>query len=312
MPLVMDNALTIERDVDLPTWFKVGGRAESFVRARSADDVRQCLELDPDLLILGDGANLLVDDGGVDRLVLAFHDPDDADFPMSAVRWGDDRTPTHAPAGASLFRMIPEAVRRGLGGLESLAGIPGTIGGAAMMNAGGAFGQFADVVVRVHAMDRRGREHTLERKDIAFGYRRSGLDRLIVLGADLDLKPGDPARLRELFKDVMAYKKRTQPMDANSAGCAFKNPVLPHDLEGIGARGQRLSAGLLIDRAGCKGLRLGSAEVSTVHGNFIFAHEGGRAGDVIAIMDAVRARVMDRFGVSLENEVVIWRREHHA
>jgi len=313
MTLVMDNALTIEREVPLPTWFKVGGRADAFVRARSPDDVRQCLELDPALRILGDGANLLVDDAGVGGLTLAFHDPEDPAFPMSTVRWGDERTPTYAPAGANLFRMIPESVRRGLAGLEGLAGIPATIGGACMMNAGGSFGQIADAIVRIHAMDRRGREHTIERADLGFGYRRSGLDRLIVLGAELNLVPTDPVKLRDLFKDVMAYKKRTQPMDANSAGCAFKNPVLPHDLEGIGAKGQRLSAGLLIDRAGCKGLRIRSAEVSTRHGNFLFVREGehGRAADVIALMDEVRRRVHDRFGVTLENEVVIWRREQH-
>jgi UDP-N-acetylmuramate dehydrogenase len=177
------------------------------------------------------------------------------------------------------------------------------------MNAGGTFGQIADVVVRLHAMDRRGNEITLERHEIDFGYRRSGLARYIILGAELNLKPTDPVKLREHFKEVMEYKKRTQPMDANSAGCAFKNPVLASDIDGIGGRGQRVSAGMLIDRAGCKGLRIGSAEVSQRHGNFIFAHDGGRAGDVIAIIDDVRTRVRDRFGVTLENEVVIWRRE---
>jgi UDP-N-acetylmuramate dehydrogenase len=309
MPLVLDNELTIERDAELPTWFKVGGRADSFVRARTPDDVRQCLELDRDLRVLGDGANLLVDDAGITNLVLAFHDPADAAFPMSAIRWGDGSTPTYAGAGALLFRIIPEAVRRGLAGLEGLGGVPASVGGACVMNAGGTFGQIADVVVRIHAMDRRGNEVMLERREIDFGYRRSGLARYIILGAELNLTPSDPAKLREHFKEVMEYKKRTQPMEANSAGCAFKNPVLASDVEGVGARGQRVSAGMLIDRAGCKGLRIGSAEVSMRHGNFIFAYEGGRASDVIAVIDEVRRRVLDRFGVTLENEVVIWRRE---
>jgi UDP-N-acetylmuramate dehydrogenase len=97
-------------------------------------------------------------------------------------------------------------------------------------------------------------------------------------------------------------------MAENSAGCAFKNPTLARDVEGVWAAGQRVSAGMLIDRAGCKGLRIGSAAVSAVHGNFLTAARGGRAGDVIALMDEVRRRVLDRFGVLLENEVVIWRR----
>jgi UDP-N-acetylmuramate dehydrogenase len=143
---------------------------------------------------------------------------------------------------------------------------------------------------------------------IDFGYRRSGLRRLVLTRVEFTLAPGDPAALRTRLTDVMAYKKKSQPMAENSAGCAFKNPTLAAAIEGVGAAGARVSAGMLIDRAGCKGLRLGSARVSAVHGNFLTADAGGRARDVMDLMDEVRRRVLDRFGVVLENEVVLWRR----
>ncbi len=148
----------------------------------------------------------------------------------------------------------------------------------------------------------------LPREMIDFGYRRSGLKGLVITRVEFSLQPGDGSALRARLLEVMAYKKKSQPMKENCAGCAFKNPTLSADLAGIGAAGARVSAGMLIDKAGCKGLRMRSAEVSPLHGNFLTADTGGKARDVIELMDEVRRRVMDRFGVGLENEVVVWRR----
>jgi UDP-N-acetylmuramate dehydrogenase len=177
-----------------------------------------------------------------------------------------------------------------------------------VMNAGGAFGQIADSVLRVHALNRDGRAVTLERSRIDFGYRRSGLNELLITGVDLQLTPSEPAALRARLKDVMAYKKNSQPLAAKSAGCCFKNPTLAHDLDAIGAKGARVSAGMLIDRAGLKGLKSGGAEVSPVHANFLITHPGACARDVIRLMREVRRRVSDAFGVDLEPEVVVWER----
>lgn len=295
--------LILEHNAPLPTWFKVGGRADRLARPASTEDLRRCLEIDPALRVLGDGANLLVDDDGVTNLVIAFTHPD-----MTRVRRDEATGLTIARAGASLFKMIPECVRLGLSGLERLAGIPATIGGATVMNAGGKFGEIADLIVRVHALNRDGRQVTLERRDIPFSYRHSGLTHLIITEVELNLTPDDPATLRARFKEVMEYKKSTQPMDANSAGCAFKNPTLKHDLKDIAPANTRVSAGMLIDRAGCKGLRQGSAEVSHRHGNFLFAHNHGSARDVIDLIRTVQRRVHDTFGVHLDTEVVIWSR----
>ena len=123
---------------------------------------------------------------------------------------------------------------------------------------------------------------------------------MIIAEADLGFTRGDPVQLRERLKEVMAYKKRTQPMADNSAGCAFKNPTI---------EGERVSAGALIDEAGCKGLRHGSAVVSDKHANFILIDEGGKARDAIELVDLVARRVQESKGVALEREVAIWRRE---
>lgn len=305
----MAREIEIERNAAVPTWFGVGGRADRLARPGTVDDVRRCLDLDPDLVVLGDGANLLVDDDGIGRLVLATTAPG-----MTGVAWGEDGRVV-AGAGANLPRLITEAVRRGLGGVEGLGGIPATLGGAVVMNAGGKFGQIADVVERIHGVDRAGRALTLERAEIAFGYRRSGLNGLIVTGVELRLVPGDAAALRQRLKEVMAYKSASQPMGERCAGCAYKNPEVPASVaarlgvEATEAAGLvRISAGLILDRAGCKGMAVGGATISERHANFFYVRPGARARDVIELMDAAEKRVMDTFGVRLEREVVIWRR----
>lgn len=295
-PMLLDQAI--------PTWFGIGGRADRLATPTTDDELAACLMLDPELVVLGDGANLLVDDPGVAALVVSLRGPRFTGWTI------DDRTgAVRVGAGANLPKLINEAVRRGLAGLEGLAGIPASVGGALVMNAGGAFGQIADAVVRVHARRRDGSPITLERRDIAFDYRRSGLHDLVITDAELALTPAEPAALRTRLLEVMEYKKASQPMAAKSAGCVFKNPTLHADLPSIAARGSRVSAGLLVDRAGCKGLAVGGASVSHRHANFIVTAHGARAGDVIDLLRLVRQRVDDTFGVRLEPEIVIWGRD---
>lgn len=298
--MALTRALTLEHNAPIPTWFGIGGRADRFCKPESIEDLKACLEVDPDLKVLGDGANLLVDDDGVSNLVISLTSP-----AFTSVR--RDGSTTIAGSGANLPKLITSSVREGLAGIEGLGGIPASIGGAAIMNAGGAFGQFCDAVARVHALDRQGQEITLDRKEIDFSYRHSGLEHLIITSVELNLTPADPAALRDQLKEVMAYKKSTQPMADKSAGCVFKNPTLTHDLKDIAQKGSRVSAGMLIDRAGCKGSRIGGAEVSHGHANFITTNSHAKARDVIQLMDQVKRRVLDTFGVTLQPEVVIWK-----
>ncbi len=308
----MSDIPGIQRNVPIPTWFGVGGGADRFCRARDRRELQNCLDVDADLRVLGDGANLLVDDAGVAELVVALDGPE---FTKAQI---DAKTGiVLAGAGAKLPALINKTVDQGLAGLETLAGFPATIGGAVVMNAGGKYGELADHLVRVFATDRRGGEHIIERREIEFSYRHSGLNELIVTAAQFQLAPDDPAVLKARKLEVMEYKKKTQPLADNSAGCCFKNPTLaiglkvPDPARGFAefAPGTRISAGMLIDRAGCKGLRIGSASVSPQHGNFLTADKGGRAGDVIKVMEEVTRRVLERFGVRIEPEVVIWRRQ---
>jgi UDP-N-acetylmuramate dehydrogenase len=294
----------IDHDAPIPTWFKVGGRADSLARPRAADEVRDLLLAfaHEHIRVLGDGANLLVDDDGVDGLVLdlrelnavEFQEPSDS--ASALVRCG---------AGANLPKLITECVRRGLAGIESLAGIPASIGGAVVMNAGGAFGDISTAVHTVHALTRGGQELAIPREEINFSYRHSGLNHLVITGVDLSLRRVPEAEqpgLRERLKEVMAYKKNSQPMAENSAGCYWKNPADP-------ARpGQRVSAGKVIDECGLKGLRVGGAEVSPVHANFVVTREGCTARDIITLMEQVRERVRAKTGITLVPEVVTWRR----
>lgn len=290
-------------NAELPTWFGIGGRADMLVRAHSIEDIRVSLDRDPDMSVLGDGANLLVDDEGVGGVVLSLQTDS-----FCSVDWDRGHARIYAGSGASLPKLIGASATRGLGGIQGLAGIPASVGGAVVMNAGGRFGEIGDAVVAVHAIDRAGRAHVFERSQIDFEYRRSGLAHLIVTGVEFQLTPGDPADLKAERLRAMAYKKQTQPLADKSAGCCFKNPILSDAIEGIGQAGARVSAGLLLDRAGCKGDSVGGATVSSAHANFVVTTPDARARDVIGLMDQSAKRVLDVFGVMLEREVVVWAR----
>ncbi len=301
MSRVLDQ-LAIERDAPIPTWFRVGGRADRLVTPRDEAELASCLGLDPEPSILGDGANLLVADEGTDRLVVKLGET------FREMTIDADTGRVTAGAGADLSKLIHATVRAGLSGLETVIGVPATIGGAVVMNAGGAFGAISDTLTRVHALDRSGERITLERSEIGFGYRQSGLNHLMITGAEFQLEPSDPVKARDRLKDIMRRKSTTQPLKERTCGCAFRNPTLPHELPGIGAAGERVGAGLLIDRAGGKGTTVSACRVSDVHANFIETGDGATASDILRLIDASRALVLDRFGVTLETEVVVWSR----
>ncbi len=298
------DSLHIERDAPISTWFRIGGRAAQLAKPESIEQLRQCLELDDECKVLGEGANLLVDDSGVDHLVVSMQTDGFKSLDI-------DRSTgiVHAGAGVALPRLITQTVNAGLSGLQGLAGFPATIGGAVIMNAGGRFGTISDHLIAVHAMDRAGRMHELRKSEIDFDYRHSGLNHLLVCSAAFQLTPADTKALKQELSDCMKYKTESQPMSAKSAGCAFKNPTLHESISDIGEQGARVSAGMLIDRAGCKGLSIGGASVSELHANFITTTQNAKAREVIDLMHEVQRQVHDTFGVQLHNEVVIWTKE---
>lgn len=300
----------IEPNAPIPTWFGVGGAADLLATPDSVDDLRALLEwasshaIRP-VRILGDGANLLVADEGVDGLVVSLSKLERVDWPDTAGAQPRQRFTVRAQGGARLMEMVTESVRRGLMGLEALAGIPATIGGAVAMNAGGAFGQIADVVRSVDALTLSGEARSYSHDEIGFGYRQ-GLRGVVVASVELELSfAADQFSLRERLKEIMAYKKGSQPMADSSAGCAFKNPTMRDPATG---EMERVSAGRLIDKAGLKGFRVGGASVSQVHANFLVVDRGATATDVLNLMSAIQQRVAQVHGVSLEPEVVVWKR----
>lgn len=312
------TSAAVETNAPIPTWFGVGGGADALARPGSIEELRGLLgeHAGKPVRTLGDGANLLVDDPGVDGLVVSLERlravervPAPTDAEIVILRVG---------AGANLPRLITDTVREGFAGLETLAGVPASVGGAVMMNAGGSFGRIADCVHRVRTLDLQGRERRVDRADIAFGYRCSGLEGLLVVEVEFALRRTEgqaAAALRERMKEIMALKKASQPMAERSAGCFWKNPLAPAGWSGPRTPdGLRIGAGWLVDHAGLKGMRVGGARVSEVHANFVVTdHDPGgaprcSAGDVLALMREVRRRTLDRWGIALDPEVVVWRR----
>lgn len=272
------------------TWFHLGGPAEYFAEPRSLDElsalVRRCHETDTPVRLLGGGSNLLVREEGVPGLVIRLPDSAFGQITVEGRR-------VKAGGGAKLGHVISTSVREGLAGLEPLVGIPGTLGGALHGNAGSRGGDVGQWTRRATVMSRSGEITTRERAELHFAYRESSLDDLVILEADFELENDDPTELTKRMQKQWIVKKAAQPLGHQSAGCIFKNP-----------RG--ISAGMLIDQAGLKGNRIGGAEVSERHANFIVTDEKGTSQDVLRLIELVRDRVAERFGVELETEIEIW------
>ncbi len=292
MSLVKEFPAIVRQDELLApyTYLKIGGPARYFAEPTTIDELRNLLVRARNeglpVYILGGGSNILVRDEGVNGLVIRTASPA---FQTIDVRGNQ----VSAGAGTTLWSAIRAAAEHRLAGLELLAGIPGTVGGAVRMNAGGRFGDIGQFTQSVTVMDWDGEIHEIQRDDLNFEYRDSGIDEPIILSASFTLEEDDPAAIARRMKKVWITKKATQPLSFQSAGCIFKN-----------ARG--LSAGALIEQAGLKGYRVGSAEVSERHANFIIAHPGCTARDVLRLIDLIRERVKAKFGVELELEIKIW------
>lgn len=273
--------------------FRVGGPADAFVVVRSADELRRAVgaarACGLRTLVLGGESNILPADAGFRGVVIANR---------AQVWWvvseaaGDRPALVRAESGVRLGRLARETARRGLGGLEWAEGIPGTIGGGVVNNAGAFGGCLADVLVAAELLWPDGTVRTLPASALDLRYRHSRLHEVpdaVVLYADLALRRGLPSELLARIRQISAERKARQPA-GSSAGSVFKNPP--------GA-----AAGALIDRAGLKGTRAGGAWIAHEHGNFILTNGHARAADVWALITLARAEVQRQFGVALELEV---------
>ncbi len=272
------------------TWFGLGGRAEYFICPRTvdqlADVVKRCGENNVPIRILGFGSNLLIRDQGVKGAVVKLDSEEFSKIECNGLV-------LNAGAGADLGKLVLDCVRKGMGGMEVLAGIPGSIGGAVKMNAGGIFGDLGSSVESVTLMDNQGNVFEKSKPELSFDYRQTNITAKFILAAQIKLYEADPQQLLNMVKEIWIYKKNTQPLNTRSAGCVFKNP-----------RG--MSAGAMIDRTGLKGTRVGGAVVSEKHANFIVAEKDCKSGDVISLIETVRKKVKEKFDVELELEIEIW------
>ncbi len=273
------------------TWFHLGGPAEFFAEPNSVDElraiVRRCHETGVAVRVLGGGSNLLVRDDGVSGLVLRLAAASFNEIAMlgSGV--------VSAGGGAKFGHLISTVVAGGLAGLETLVGIPGTVGGALHGNAGSRGGDIGQWACGATVMTRTGEIVDRQREDLVFSYRDSSLDELVILNGQFQLDEDDPQELTKRMQKQWIVKRAAQPLGAQSAGCIFKNP-----------RG--ISAGMLIEQAGLKGTRIGGVEVSDRHANFMIADADATSADVLRLMELVRSRVAERMGVELETEIEIW------
>lgn len=286
------EAICRERESLAPyTWYRLGGPARWLVtppdEAALVAVLRRCRASDVPHRVLGLGANLLVRDEGVDAAVIRLAGP-------AWERVALDGEVVVAGAGVDFTKLVRRTIDSGLAGFENLAGIPGTVGGVVRMNAGGKHGSLAPLVQEVRLVRSDGAVELRSAADMGFEYRRCAIGDAVVAGATFRLRHDDQGALIERFRRIWLEKHASQPpVSARTCGCIFKNPP-GH------------SAGALIDRAGLKGRRLGAAEVSPQHANFIVAHDGATARDVLELARLVQREVGAHAGVELNFEVEIW------
>jgi UDP-N-acetylmuramate dehydrogenase len=272
------------------TWLRIGGAAQYFAEPTCPEElaalVRRCREEDLPVRLIGSGSNLLVRSEGVAGLVIYLSA---AAFCQVTCQPGKVK----AGGGAKLAHLISTAVREGLAGLETLAGIPGTVGGALHGNAsshGTDIGQFAaGASVLTHA----GEVITRRREELIFAYRESSLDELVILEAEFDLEPGDAAELTKRMQKLWIVNKASQPMQNENTVMLFQ------DHGGI-------SAAALIEEAGLKKARVGRAEVSERNANFVVVQPSATSRDVLALIEHLRQRVAERLGVELRLAIDVW------
>ncbi len=270
------------------TSWRIGGPADILLKPRDEQDLRQALiyarQQGLPVTVIGNGTNLLVADRGIRGIVIKIG-PGLADIEMR------DQI-IYAGAGTPLPLLARKAMQAGLAGFEFLAGIPGNVGGALVMNAGANGYAIGELVRQVTACDYAGNSYTFKAQELAFSYRHSSLAQMniIVTGVVLHGKPDLAEEIKNRMELALAWRRQVQPLEYPNAGSVFKNP--PGD-----------SAGRLIERAGCKEMRVGNIQVSPRHANFIVNLGGGTASDVLEIVEQIQYTVEKKFGIKLALEV---------
>lgn len=283
----------VYRDFEIKnfTTFKVGGKVDYFIIPKDYEDIKLTLKIGRDynipVYLMGNGSNLLISDRGIKGIIIR----------ISKVNFHKKEIKDNyiiSESGVPLSELISISLKSELSGLEYLHGIPGVLGGVIAMNAGTNGYSISDFIKEIKVMDRFGEIMVLPKEEFGFSYRRSSIieKKLIVLEAILELKKSKKENIFLTLKEKINRRKETQPLKFPTAGCVFKN-------EGDNR------AGFLIEKAGCKGLRVGDAEVSTLHANFILNKGNATFKDIISLMKIVRDKVFEKFNIVLNPEIII-------
>ena len=269
------------------TSYGIGGPAKAYITPRDKDDLSQILQFANQhgiaTYFVGSGSNLLVADEGIDGLVITLG--------KSLKHLEITGATVFAESGVMLGKMVKECIGLNLSGVESMIGVPGTLGGALVMNAGAFGGEISNYLKHVTVMKMDGQEKQYQPGDISFSYRHSTFpDDEIVISAEFELIQSDKETVQEKRAVASGGRKATQPLRFRSAGSVFKNPK-----EG--------AAGYYIDQAGLKGTKVGDAEISPIHANFFVNHGKAKASDVVALIRLARETVHDKFGIMMDLEV---------
>ena len=284
---IVKGSLLENEPMSKHTSYGIGGPASAYITPRDRDDLCSILkfavENDITVYFIGSGSNLLVSDDGINGIVIS---------PAKSLKMLEiEENSIVAESGVMLGKLVKETMKRNLTGLESLIGVPGTLGGALMMNAGAFGGEISNYLISVDVMTSKGKLKTYKANEIDFSYRFSSFstDEFILL-ARFTLKFEDPNIISERRKVASSGRKTNQPLRFRSAGSVFKNP-------------KDHAAGYLIDKVGLKGKRIGDAEISTHHANFFINHGNASASDITGLIELAKNAVLKKFDIELELEI---------
>jgi len=269
------------------TTYGIGGPADLMIFPKSKQDLIKVIEIINDnkiqLTILGSGSNVLVSDNGIRGAVISLKN--------SLKQIEVDENILYAECGTMLGKIVKHAVKNNLIGLENLNGVPGTLGGALIMNAGAWGGEISENLIHVEIMNSKNEIQKIQKKDLNFSYRQSSFDKDdILLSAKFNLKKADKDIIKENFIEAQSGRKKSQPLNKRSAGSLFKNPT-------------NSSAGKLLDDAGLKGFSIGDAKISEKHANFFINDGDASSRDMLMLIKKAHKEVKDKFNVNLSLEV---------
>ncbi|MEJ5305565.1 MAG: UDP-N-acetylmuramate dehydrogenase [Ignavibacteria bacterium] len=277
--------ISISEPLSRFTTFRIGGPADYYLEPKDRDDLLKLIkylkEINYPYIIIGNGSNILISDDGIRGAAI------NLEFGFTKIEVMKNKV--FAEAGIRLSKLVDVCIEHSLVGIENLAGIPGTLGGAILMNAGAYGGEISDYIKVVEILD--GTEiKFLKKEECGFSYRKSNLEGKIILSAEFELPFGDKTKAKERRKELLLKRNQSQPVELPNAGSIFKNPSGDY-------------AARLIEQAGLKGLTIGGAKVSEKHANFIVNFNNASANDVLELMKIIQQTVFQKFGIMLEPEI---------